>query len=382
MKAIDVFKIACKGLRKWWTIVPLIGIAACTVCFSFAGTIGLSVYTQKQHPCELTVMASGKGKITDQTVADLVNISEVQAATAVLSIPITIKAGKYNASLTLFGIDGNYLSEEYTAGGLFPQNTVMPYIVLNKAACKQFANGEDAGKDADEEVPDIDWLNQSYSVRLGDGTKAVESKVCGVLSEGEETEEKQIPSGYIDLNMAKTLQRAYQLPTDYTSVIVRIDNIGCAKSVERQIAALGYDVENPNTALQETWEDQETQMSYLIIVGVIGSFCFSLLIAVAQSGNFIKQHSTLLAMRWIGMPLSTLKKMLFLQTALVGIIGVVFGIALDSIIPSFVPVEQQMESVFAMPVPLLVAAAVGLLNICVFLLPAVYASKQIKEAIL
>jgi hypothetical protein len=380
MRFLDLCKLTGKGLNRW-ALVSVLGIVLSTFCFLFAGTIWYSVYLEKEQPCELTVVAPKSTQLSDQTVSDIFKIPHVTAATGVLEVPVTLTVGKYSATLTLSGIDGNYLKNAFRFGGRFPETSAMPYIVLNDAAVKAFIDPHNPPpSDQADYEPAINWMNAGVALSFGSetsaGTKPITSKVCGILSgDGKE----QAPAGYVSNSVAKELLRNQKMPAGYSSVAVRIRNIGFAEDVTKKITALGYGVTDPNTESESKWDAEETEMSYLIIVGMIGLVCFSFLIASVDRGNLNEQRDRLGMMKWIGMPLSTLKKMLLLQTAMISATGVLVGMTASYLIPSFIPAEQAATSVFAMQASLLVAIPIGLLSVGVYILPVIYAVRKLGK---
>jgi len=382
MKCWDTCKLAFKGLRRGWAAIIVLGIMMSVVCFSFAGAIQLSMKSEKAKPCELTIQASDTAKLTDQSVSDILQIPNVMAATGMMEVPVTLKSGKYTATLTLCGIDRGYLKDGFSFGGLFPETSVMPYIVLNGAAVKQFVDKENPpAPDQTDYAPAINWVSAGIALSFGeDASKPITSKVCGILeSKGEEEEET--PAGYTSISVAKELLRNQNMPAEYTSIAVRLQSIGLAKDVAKRISDLGYTASDPSVELQAVWERREMEMTNLIMVGAIGLLYFSFLIAAVDRGNLFEEHRQLDTMRWIGMTTSNLKVIYFLRTAIADTVGVFLGITISYIIPSFVPEEQTATSIFALQVPALVTVVVGVASIGLFLLPSFYADRKMEKGL-
>lgn len=148
MKTADLIRLAAKNLRGRWMFFPGIGVAVSIFCLCFAGAVWETVGREKAQPYELAVSAAGGSGLTDSAVAQITKLSHVVAATPLLSVSTTVKTGVYTARLTLTGIDPAYLQAAFSKGGVFPQNSAMPYIVLNAAACQQFSKNLDTGTQA------------------------------------------------------------------------------------------------------------------------------------------------------------------------------------------------------------------------------------------
>lgn len=126
-------------------VFPGIGVAVSIFCLCFAGAVWETVGREKAQPYELAVSAAGGSGLTDSAVAQITKLPHVVAATPLLSVSATVKTGIYAAWLTLTGIDPAYLQTAFSKDGVFPQNSAMPYIVLNAAACRQFSKNQDTG---------------------------------------------------------------------------------------------------------------------------------------------------------------------------------------------------------------------------------------------
>jgi hypothetical protein len=245
MKISDRLRLATKNLKGLWSLLPIAGMAIGMFCLCFAGAIFTSVNGEKSLPCELDVSTEGKSKITDNALVQIYEIEDVLDATPLLQVPLTIETGSYTAELTLTGIEDYYLDEAYAEGSIFPANTVMPYIVLNEAACKMFTEED---QEPSDEAPEIDWLGSNFFVKTGEGVRPYTSRICGVLEDEDEE-----PMAYVNLAIAKDLLNEKGTNT-YTAAKVRIVNIGQAERVSTAIKGLGFTVGNPNTDQQEIWD--------------------------------------------------------------------------------------------------------------------------------
>ena len=232
MKISDRLGLATKNLKGLWALLPIAGMAIGMFCLCFAGAILTSVSGEKALPCELDVSAKGNAEITDSALVQISEIEDVLDVTPLLQVPVTVETGAYTAELTLTGIEAYYLDEDYAEGSVFPADTVMPYIVLNEAACKMFTEDD---QEPSDEAPEIDWLGAGFTVKTGEEARPVTSRICGVL-EGEEED----PMAYVNLAIAKELLDE-KGTNAYTSAKVRIVNIGQAERVSKAIQALGFE---------------------------------------------------------------------------------------------------------------------------------------------
>lgn len=347
MRISDLLFLAMKSLKSKWIALPIAAMAIGVFCLCFAGTVLATVQDERSFPYELNVLA-GTVKVSDNTIAELLGIPNVTAATPVLQIPVSVQTGKYTAQLTLTGIDATYLDEAFAQGGVFPDSSVMPYIVLNKAACRQLTDETSGDAGADAEEPVIDWLNAAISVQTSGTIKPVVSKVVGILAKDDEAQE---PAAYISIASAKALLQAAGQSTDYIGANVRIENIGYSERVSRAIAKLGLSVSDSNKDVQIKWDMELKEMTYLILIGTVCLLSSSAIMIGRIKITQFEQEEVLAALRWIGMKEKEMARIFTIQSILVVLSGIAFGIIVSVLVPSFISPEMQGTTIFSWRIP-------------------------------
>jgi ABC-type lipoprotein release transport system permease subunit len=142
MKIYDLAVLGAKNLKSRWVLLPVIGIAISVFCLCYAGAVLTAVQEEKAKPYELQISFGSAKDITDSTLTKISKIPNVDTATPLLEVSAIVKTGIYSAKLTLTGINPPYLNDTFTGGGVFPADSIMPYIILNASACKQFAKAK------------------------------------------------------------------------------------------------------------------------------------------------------------------------------------------------------------------------------------------------
>ena len=373
MRISDRLHFALKNLKGRWAVLPVIGFAIAAFCFCFSGAILTTMQEEKAKPYELVILSDGSNNISDNDIVEISKLEDVTAATPVLQVPVSISTGDYSAGLSLTGIEASYLEDSFFEGNAFPDDSVMPYIILNEAALGQFSDsetskdngssgdmddGEGTGHTArtDTEAPDVDWLNVNFSVQTGEESKAVVSKVCGILSEDEETEEGQEPAAYISITTAKELLRSIGQETNYTGAYVRVKNIGSANSVSKSIIALGLMVSNSTEELQSGWDADNKEMTYLIVIGAFGLVCASVLLATWRQNTLLKQRRVWQALSYIGLKEQDLRKLFAIQTVLLSLFGIALGLIVALALPSFLSTGEMEQTNFMLSIPFISVA--------------------------
>lgn len=376
MRIFDLLKLAAKTLKRRWAVLPAIGVAISTFCFCVSGAVLTSVDEEKSLSYELNV-SSGNTNLSDAVISEISAIPGVTAVTPVLHVPVVIKASENSARLTLTGIDAAYLNGVYTQGGIFPDSSVMPYIVLNEAACKQFStdkNGEESGANDSQ----IDWMNTSVSVQTGEGSRPVVSKISGILADEEKGQES---AAYISISSAKELLRQNGHATGYSGAYARITNIGYTESISKSIATLGLSVANSNEELQAKWDAEMKEMTYLIVIGVFCLLCSAVLMITWRKISLLEQKEVYAALRWIGMKGKEIGRLFIIQSVIISLFGIAAGILVSTSLPSFLSPELQGASIFTLPVPFGIAVLSTLICIAIGMLSIVNIKRKVVELV-
>lgn len=362
MKLFDLIRIAAKELKGFWTVLIAFGMAAAAFCMCFAGAILISVSQEENMPYELNV--SGNVGLKDADITKISAIPQVRAATLVLQVPVTIKTGDYSAELTLTGIDSAYINQKFSQGGVFPNSSVMPYIILNNAACMEFSKPgsiPSADGTGNEDVPDINWLTTGFTIQAGGENSTVTAKVCGILKSEDEDQQEEQPQGFISIAAAKGLLKTGGQDAGISTADVRVKNIGCAAAVSQAIETLGYQVSNPNEDLQKKWDSEYGEMAYLIVGGAFLLFLMAVLSAARRKIYVFQQKEAYAMLRWMGM--KNIRSLFSIQSAILSLIGIAAGIIIALSLPSFLSQDLKGISVYMLPIPF-EAVAVSLI-ICI-----------------
>ena len=365
MRISDLLFLAMKNLKSKWIMPPVAATAIGVFCLCFAGMVLTTVQEEKSFPHELDVL-SGTVKVSDNAIAELSDIPNVTAVTPLLQVPVSVQAGKYTVQLTLTGIDAAYLNDAFAQGGIFPDSSVMPYIVLNKAACRQFADETSSETDADAEEPAINWLNAAVSVQTNGAAKPVVSKVVGILLKDDEGQE---PAAYISIASAKALLQAAGQSTDYIGANVRIENIGYAEHVSRAIAKLGLSVSSLNKDVQIKWDMELKEMTYLILIGAVCLISSSAIMIGRIKISRFEQEEALAALRWIGMEEKEIARIFTTQAILIVLSGIAVEMIVSVLVPPFISPEMQGRTVFSLRIPFSVLASCAAICLMASIVP-------------
>ena len=144
MKTYNILNMAIKGKRRSAALLVVVFALACYFLL-VSGSVFFALNEEKSQPCEL--MVTSESGITDEFIADINKIDTVLAASAFIEQPFDIAAGMYSAEgMTITGIDSTYFNESLETGTMFPEESIMPYAIVNRAALKLLR--DDHGKAA------------------------------------------------------------------------------------------------------------------------------------------------------------------------------------------------------------------------------------------
>lgn len=367
MRIFDIARIASKTLKGRWAAVPIAAAAISMFCLCYAGAIITTVGEEKSKPYELSV-AGGSGKLTDENIAGVSKLPGVSAVTPAIDVPAKIAIGERSAELVLSGIRASYLSGGLENGVVFPEESVMPYIVLNKAALGKFSNsgredeaedesGTENGDTASADTPETDALNSSATIQLDEVT--VTAKICGILADGKAA----APEAYISLSAAKQLLFLNGENAAYSRAKARVKDMGEAARVSESIEALGLIVENPNGEIQAKWDRESNEMVYLMITGVFCLICLAVLLTMLKKVSLLEHGGSWSALIWTGFREKDIRRVFIFQSFFISCIGTMAGLLISLSLPSFLPQELNEKSVFMLNIPFLAAVVCAGVNI-------------------
>ena len=200
------------------------------------------LYKEKHTPFELIGS-------TDSTTIDLNTLSQiagVERVSPILQVNCQLTYGEKDVSNQIDAVYASYLNVHLTDGTLFMDNTNMPYLVLNEAATRLFAEKDDE--------PGI-VVQEELLLKSGDvETKA---QVCGIYHDESET-----PHIYMSYEVAHKLFGTQFTGTD---VAFLLTNKGAVEEVSTKLRKQNFSVsDNTDTSLAWNLLEQQTWQTFLV----------------------------------------------------------------------------------------------------------------------
>lgn len=315
-----ICKIAAKTIpRCGWTAIVMLCLG---LYMLFPGSqTAQQLYKEKHTPFELIGS-------TDSTTIDLNTLSQiagVERVSPILQVNCQLTYGEKDASNQIDAVYASYLNVHLTDGTLFADNTNMPYLVLNKAATRLFAEKDDE--------PGI-VVQEELLLKSGDvETKA---QVCGIYQDDSET-----PHIYMSYEVAHKL---FGAQFTGTNVAFLLTNKGAVDEVSAKLRKQNFSVgANTDTSLAWNLLEQQTWQTFLVsVVFVVCSAMLTRKKIVQEKRSAGGEYAVLLTAGLLTckvekiIPLRILIMESILMCGTLGITVVIGSFSMLAIIPGFV----------------------------------------------
>lgn len=272
-----IFKVAFRTMGRYGKVTLLM----LCVGFLFLITTAHSYGLLRQ---ELDTPYVLPGSITGQ--ADLekyLEVSSVEAVTPLLSFESKITAKNASLSGMVTAVLVDYLDLSFAQGGLFPNDSNMPFLVLNQYAAQYFL---------DENKNKVTLsVNDTMSMTIGEEDQT--AILCGVFEDGLEQ-----PVIYMSYTLAARL-----LPKgDSIKLLFRLgkteDMESGAKTLKKMGVSVSYD-----EALPQRWKLTKQQICQTFLSALVLLLC-----SVVQIAGQHKREQMESLPEWQGMILDGLKE--------------------------------------------------------------------------
>ena len=221
IKAAHICKIAWKTIPRYGTVSLLF------LCIGFfylfqSPSMGTTLLKEQAEPYELSATAAGP-----VLLETFQNLDFVQSVTPVLTFDTKMTFAETSAlSGKVTAVMANYPELSFLAGGMFPEQSNMPFLVLNKYAAEHF----------------VDEDKREIKVQLGDTVTLIVNEepqtavICGIFQDNLEA-----PVFYMSYQLAAKALPAEET-TNYLIRLMRKDDVSRAeKELRRQKVQVSYD---------------------------------------------------------------------------------------------------------------------------------------------
>lgn len=223
------------------------------------------LYEELSSPYVLSGSVSGQAELEKYY-----EISSIDAATPVLNEDATLSSQEASLSASITAVTSDYLDVAFSLGGVFPDESNMPFLVLNRYAAEHFTTQDDT-------VTSVD-VNDTVVMTIQE--QEVSAVICGIFEDGLEQ-----PVVYMSYTVASRM-----LPKEETIALLfrlkRTDDLEeAAKELDQLQVSVTYD-----HALPERWKLTKQQIYQTFLSALVLLLCS----AVQMAGqNKRERHEAL-----------------------------------------------------------------------------------------
>lgn len=217
----------------------------------------------------------------------LLQVKGVQRVSPVLRLETVLSAEEYTLKCPIQAVYSRFLDLKFAEGVLFPDDSNMPYLVLNKAAAEAFATPED------EKIT----ITANTEVLMKSGELECKASICGFFDDGSET-----PAAFMSYDTA--IKEFSQSAS--SELLLALANKGACADVVRNIRRLGLNASvDENEILR--WELLGQQVWLLVLMSLGFTVCAYCLNAQTTRYNQAIQHKEESALLISGMDMSAVE---------------------------------------------------------------------------
>lgn len=314
-----IFKVAFRTMGRYGKATLLM----LCVGFLFLITTANSYGVLRQ---ELDTPYVLPGSISGQ--ADLekyLEVPSVAAATPVLSFSSELTAKDAALSGTVTAVLADYLDLSFNQGGPFPNDTNMPFLVLNEYASKNFLT------ESKSKVTLA--VNDTLTMTIGEEEQS--AILCGIFEDGLEQ-----PVIYMSYPLAARI-----IPKgDGIDLLFRLGKTEDLESGTKALKKLGVSV-SYDEALPERWQLTKQQIYQTFLSAIILLICSAVLITGQHRREQREAHSERQALALSGVEEQQLRWMFPLRIFFADLFFLLVAIAVAGIMGSVSPIGLLMGSI-------------------------------------
>lgn len=207
-------KIAWKSIPTWGITALAILSAGFFFLVSSGATLG-ELHDMGYTSCLMSAQAESRNP--DLNV--LTDLEGVEAVTPVIRQSAVLTLGEDSLECEILAVSGSFLDLTFAEGKIFPDESNMPFLILNEAAVKSLSGYGQNSR-----------VTVGNSIKLRQDGMEEAAVICGIYRDGSE-----IPAGYRSYGTAgKTTQ-----DRETTELLIRLTGFSKAENVAALLASYG-----------------------------------------------------------------------------------------------------------------------------------------------
>ena len=206
------------------------------------------LYEELSSPYVLSGSVSGQAELNK-----FYEISSIDTATPVLNVDAALSSQESSLSTSITAVTSDYLNVSFSQGGVFPNESNMPFLVLNRYAAEHFTTQDDT-------VTSVD-VNDTVVMTIQ--KQEVSAVICGIFEDDLEQ-----PVAYMSYTVASRM-----LPKEETiDLLLRLKRTDDLEEAAKELGKLQVSVTYDH-ALPERWKLTKQQIYQTFLSALILLLC-------------------------------------------------------------------------------------------------------------
>lgn len=374
MNSLDIISMALRSLwrRKVRTILTvfgvIIGTASIVVMLSLGIGMNESFKSQVEMMGSLNIInvdtyyypeemktdrysSPIRNTLDDTALEKISQLKGVEAVTPIMYSYVKFESGKYEAHIQLMGINTENMEAfgfNLSEGRLLNENDTNE-VVFGSQIKDQFYDPNSRNWYSREEAK-VDLMNDkitisfdtSYQDPSSGGSKIrkkpQEIKAVGMLEQGQSDKDYSV---YMNVDFLKKLQQANNRNSTtpgrinynqnnqagYERAMVKVTKLEDVEAVQKQINEMGFGASSLTDILRQMLDATKTIRTILSAIGAVALFIAAIGITNTMVMSIYERTREIGIMKVLGCILSDIRKLFLLESAMIGFIGGITGIA-------------------------------------------------------
>ena len=235
------------------------------------------------------------GSVSGQAELEKYNeISSIDVATPVFNVTSTLSNQEASLSASITAVTSDYVDVTFLRGGVFPDESNMPFLVLNRYAAEHFTTQDDT-------VIAVD-VNDTVMMTIQE--QEVSAVICGIFEDGLEQ-----PVVYMSYTVASRI-----LPKEETiDLLFRLERTEDLEEVAKKLDKLHVSV-TYDRSLPERWKLTKQQIYQTFLSALVLLLCSAVQMAGQNKRELQEALPQLQALCLCGMSLSQIRLLYPIRT--------------------------------------------------------------------
>lgn len=302
---VIVWKVAFRTVGRYGKISFLMLFIGFLFVLTTANAYS-QLYKELSSPYVLSGSVSGQAELDKYY-----EISSLDAVTPVLSVTSTLSKQESSLSGTITAVTSEYLDIAFFQGGAFPDESNMPFLVLNRYAAEHFTTQDDT-------VTAVE-VNDTVVMKIQD--QEVSAIICGIFED-----ELEQPVVYMSYTVvSRMLPKEENI--DLLFRLKRTDDLEeAAKELDKLHISVTYD-----RSLPERWKLTKQQIYQTFLSALVLLLCSAIQMAGQNKRELQEALPQLQALCLCGMSLSQIRLLYPIRTVFAELLCILAAIALARI---------------------------------------------------